>query len=49
VSVSKNTDAVIEAVKKWLSQTDSEFYGAGIRRLVERWRYIERGVDFVEN
>jgi transposase len=44
-----NTDAVIEAVKKWLSQTDSDFYGARIQRLLERWRKcIELGGDFVE-
>jgi hypothetical protein len=29
-----STDAVIEAVKKWLSQTDSDFYGAGYRDLL---------------
>jgi histone-lysine N-methyltransferase SETMAR len=44
-----DTDTVIEAVKKWLSQNDSNFYGAGIQRLVECWRKcIERGGDFVE-
>jgi hypothetical protein len=31
---SPSTDAVIEAVKKWLSQTDSDFYGAGYRDLL---------------
>jgi hypothetical protein len=44
-----NTDAVIEAVKKWLSQTNSDFYGAGIQRLVERWRKcIKHGGYFEE-
>jgi hypothetical protein len=44
-----NTDAVIEAVKKCLSQTDSDFYRAGIQRLIERWRKcIESGRGFVE-
>jgi hypothetical protein len=44
-----NTDAIIEAVKKWLSQTDSDFYGTGIQRVVERWnKCIECGGDFVE-
>jgi hypothetical protein len=48
-SSSPNTDAVDEPVKKWLSQTDSNFYRAGIQRLVERWRKCtESGGDFVE-
>jgi histone-lysine N-methyltransferase SETMAR len=43
-----NTDAVIEAVKKWLSQTNKTFMGQGYR-LVECWRKcIEGGGDFVE-
>jgi hypothetical protein len=44
-----NANAVIAAVKKWLAQSDDNFYERGIQGLVQHWRIcIERGGDYVE-
>ena len=40
---------VKSAVKKWLKEHTTEFYGAGIHALIRRWNIvIERNVDYVE-
>jgi hypothetical protein len=42
-------DALITATKRWLRRAGPEFYRAGIRALVPRWRKaIERDGDYVE-
>jgi hypothetical protein len=44
-----DANAIIAAVKKWLTQADDNFYESGIQGLLQRWRTcIECGGDYVE-
>jgi hypothetical protein len=44
-----NDDAVIVAVKKWLSEADSNFYKRRMQPLVQRWRKcVQGGGEYVE-
>ena len=42
-------EEVKSVVKKWLKEQSTEFYGAGIHALIQRWNIaIERNGDYVE-
>jgi hypothetical protein len=41
--------SVKEAVHDWLAQQPKDFFSRGIYALVERWRCVERGGDYIED
>jgi len=42
-------DAIVRAMKQWVTSAGANFYELGMQALVHRWRkYIANGGDYVE-